>query len=154
MATMPTPVAELLEKALVAELTVVDAKGRPVTYPLIPLYDGEHVYMTSSTLFSRKLQHIDANAKVAVSITDPVSVGGRTDRATIQGDARVIAEDPHGGWERLLPIWDYASATTRSLRSASNSKAPTFRPRLEATMVPRRSGRCAAIWSDNFRWAF
>ena len=27
-------------------------------------------------------------------------------RATIQGDARVIAEDPHGGWERLLPIWE------------------------------------------------
>ena len=27
--------------ALVGELTVVDANGRPVTYPLIPLYDGE-----------------------------------------------------------------------------------------------------------------
>jgi hypothetical protein len=53
----------------------VDAKGRPVTYPLIPLYDGERVYMTSSTLFSRKLEHIDANAKVAVSITDPIRLG-------------------------------------------------------------------------------
>ena len=39
-------------------------------------------------------------------ITDPIAVGGRTDRATIQGDARVIEEDPHGGWERLLPIWE------------------------------------------------
>ena len=39
-------------------------------------------------------------------MTDPVAVGGRTDRATIQGDARVIEEDPHGGWERLLPIWE------------------------------------------------
>ena len=78
MATMPTPVAELLDRALVGELTVVDANGRPVTYPLIPLWDGEHVYMTSSTLFSRKLEHIDANPKVSVSITDPVAVGGRT----------------------------------------------------------------------------
>jgi hypothetical protein len=41
-----------------------------------------------------------------VSITDPVAVAGRTDRATIQGDARVIEDDPHGGWERLLPIWE------------------------------------------------
>jgi hypothetical protein len=41
-----------------------------------------------------------------VSLTDPIAVGGRTDRATIQGDARVIDEDPHGGWERLLPIWE------------------------------------------------
>lgn len=105
MAVMPAPVAELLDQALVAELTVVDPSGRPVTYPLIPLWDGERVYMTSSTLFSRKLAHIEGNPKVSVSITDPVSVGGRTDRATIQGDARVIAEDPHGGWERLLPIW-------------------------------------------------
>ena len=41
MATLPEPVEALLEAALVGELTVVDATGHPVTYPLIPLYDGE-----------------------------------------------------------------------------------------------------------------
>jgi general stress protein 26 len=106
MAAIPGPVEALLEAALVGELTVVDGNGRPVTYPLIPLYDGERVYLTSSTLFSRKLEHIKANPKVALSLTDPIAVGGRTDRATIQGDARIIEEDPHGGWERLLPIWE------------------------------------------------
>src|SRR4051812_10425913 len=106
MASLPAPVEALLESALVAELTVVDATGRPVTYPLIPLYDGDKVYMTSSTLFSRKLEHIAQNPRVSVSITDPTAVGGRTDRAMLQGDARVIADDPHGGWERLLPIWE------------------------------------------------
>jgi general stress protein 26 len=106
MAAIPEPVEALLEAALVGELTVVDGHGRPVTYPLIPLYDGERVYLTSSTLFSRKLEHIKANPKVALSLTDPIAVGGRTDRATIQGDARIIEEDPHGGWERLLPIWE------------------------------------------------
>src|SRR2546428_10414094 len=106
MSTLPEPIEALLEAALVGELTVVDANGHPVTYPLIPLYDGERIYMTSSTLFSRKLEHIKANPKVALSITDPIAVGGRTDRATIQGDARVIEEDPHGGWERILPLWE------------------------------------------------
>lgn len=106
MATIPAPVGELLGKALVGELTVIDAQDRPVTYPLIPLWDGERVYMTSSSLFSRKLEHIRANPKVSLSITDPVAVDGRTDRATIQGDARIIEDDPHGGWERLLPIWE------------------------------------------------
>ena len=77
MATMPEPVRELLDAALVGELTVVDGNGRPVTYPLIPLWDGERIYLTSSTLFSRKLEHIHANAKVSLSITDPVAVGGR-----------------------------------------------------------------------------
>ena len=106
MSTLPAPVEALLDAALVAELSVVDGRGRPVTYPLIPLYDGSRIYMTSSALFSRKLDHIRSNPKVAVSITDPVAVGGRRDRATIQGDARVIDDDPHHGWERLLPIWE------------------------------------------------
>jgi hypothetical protein len=106
MPPIPEPVESLLEAALVGELTVVDGRGRPVTYPLIPLYDGTRIYLTSSALFSRKLEHIRANPRVSLSITDPIAVGGAADRATIQGDARVIEDDPHGGWERLLPIWE------------------------------------------------
>ena len=143
MATMPTPVAELLDRALVGELTVIDANERPVTYPLIPLYDGQRLYMTSSTLFSRKLQHIDANARVAVSITDPISVGGRTDRATIQGDARIIADDPHGGWERLLPIW---SAKEPAIVAFLKERValPLFFERALIEIEPRR----VLYWSD------
>ncbi len=137
MATIPAPAAELIAQALVAELTVVDATGRPVTYPLIPLWDGEHVFMTSSTLFSRKLEHIAANPRVSVSVTDPVSVGGRADRVTIQGDARVIAEDPHGGWERLLPIW---SAKEPAIVSFLQSRValPLFFERALIEITPRR----------------
>ena len=143
MATMPTPVAELLDKALVGELTVVDANGRPVTYPLIPLYDGERVYMTSSTLFSRKLEHIDRNARVSVSITDPVAVDGRTDRATIQGDARIIADDPHGGWERLLPIWEAKEPSIVYFLKARVA-LPLFFERALIEITPRR----VLYWSD------
>ena len=143
MATMPTPVAELLEAALVAELTVIDRRGRPVTYPLIPLWDGERVYMTSSTLFSRKLEHIQANSRVSVSITDPVAVGGRTDRATIQGDARVIAEDPHGGWERLLPIWEAKEPSIVSFLKARVA-LPLFFERALIEILPRR----VLYWPD------
>jgi general stress protein 26 len=137
MATMPTPVVELLEQALVAELTVVDGHGRPVTYPLIPLWDGERIYMTSSTLFSRKLEHIDANARVSVSVTDPISVGGRVDRATIQGDARVIAEDPHAGWERLLPIWSAKEPAIVAFLKARVA-LPLFFERALIEITPRR----------------
>jgi hypothetical protein len=143
MPSVPTPVTELLEKALVAELTVVDGRDRPVTYPLIPLWDGERIYMTSSTLFSRKLEHINANARVSVSITDPVSVGGRIDRATIQGDARVIADDPHGGWERLLPIW---SAKEPAIVAFLKSRValPLFFERALIEITPRR----VLYWSE------
>lgn len=103
---IPAPVLALLEVALVGELTVIDPSGRPVTYPLIPLCDGEVVYLTSSVLFSRKLRHIKANPHVCLSLTDPVAVPAEPfSRATIQGDATVVDSDLHGGWEKLLPLW-------------------------------------------------
>jgi general stress protein 26 len=106
MGVLPEPIEELLNSALVGELTVIDDHGRPVTHPLIPLYDGERIYMTSSVLFSRKLEHIKANPRVSVSITDPNAVSvDRFRRATIQGDATVDDADLHAGWERVLPIW-------------------------------------------------
>ena len=148
MSALPEPVEELLEAALVAELTVVHADGRPVTYPLIPLYDGERIYMTSSVLFSRKLEHIRANSRVAVSITDPVAVGGRTDRTTIQGEARVIEEDPHGGWERLLPIWERKEpAIVAFLRE--RVALPLFFERALIEVTPRR----AFLWPNGLTGA-
>ena len=143
MATIPIPVAELLDKALVGELTVVDGQGRPVTYPLIPLWDGERVYMTSSSLFSRKLEHIRADARVSVSITDPVAVDGRQDRATIQGDARIIEDDPHGGWERLLPIWEKKEPSIVYFLK-ERVALPLFFERALIEITPRR----VLYWSD------
>jgi hypothetical protein len=99
------PAKRLLDAALVGELTVVRPDGRAVTYPLIPLRDDDRIYLTSSTLFSKKLEHLAVNPRVSLSITDPIATG-LPGRLTVQGDARVIAEDPHGGWERLLPIWE------------------------------------------------
>ncbi|HEX3264925.1 MAG TPA: pyridoxamine 5'-phosphate oxidase family protein [Candidatus Limnocylindrales bacterium] len=138
MGALPDAVEALLDVALVGELTVVDANARPVTYPLIPLYDGERIYLTSSALFSRKLDHIRANPRVSLSITDPVAVGGRVDRATIQGDARVIEEDPHGGWERLLPIWEKKEPSIVAFLK-QRVALPLFFERALIEITPRRT---------------
>jgi hypothetical protein len=143
MGNLPGPVERLLDAALVGELSVVDAGGRPVTYPLIPLYDGERVYLTSSVLFSRKLEHIKANPRVGLSITDPVAVGGRIDRATIQGDARVIEEDPHADWERLLPIWEAKEPAIVAFLKARVA-LPLFFERSLIEITPRR----VLYWPD------
>src|SRR5205807_8181391 len=96
VAEMPTPVVELLNKALVGELTVIDRDGRFRTDPLIPLWDGHYILMTSSILFSRKLEDIKRNPKVSLSLSDPIGVPAQPfSRATIQGDARVIDDDRH-----------------------------------------------------------
>ena len=137
MGHLPQAVEELLERALVGELTVVGHNGRPVTYPLIPLYDGRTIYLTSSTLFSRKLEHIRANPKVALSLTDPVALAGRTDRATIQGDAVVIDDDPHGGWERLLPIWERKEPAIVAFLK-ERVALPLFFERALIAITPRR----------------
>lgn len=106
MGALPEPIEELINAALVSELTVLDAKGRPVTYPLIPLYDGERVYMTSSVLFSKKLEHIKRDPRVSVTISDPIAAPVEPfRRATIQGTASVVEDELHSGWERVLPLW-------------------------------------------------
>jgi general stress protein 26 len=137
MTTLPEPVERLLEAALVGELTVVNETGRPITYPLIPLYDGDKIYLTSSVLFSRKLEHIKGNPRVSLSLTDPIALDGRVDRATIQGDARVIEEDPHGGWERLLPTWERKEPAIVAFLKARVA-LPLFFERALIEIVPRR----------------
>lgn len=137
MARLPEQVERLLDAALVGELTVVRSDGRAITYPLIPLRDGERVYLTSSTLFSRKLEHIKRNPRVALSLTDPVALGDVAGRATLQGDARIIEEDPHGDWERLLPIWERKEPSIVLFLKARVA-LPLFFERALIEITPRR----------------
>jgi len=105
MTWLPAEVKDLLRSALVCEFTVVGKRGEPITHPLLPLWDGERVYMTSSVSFSRKLDHIKRDRRVSLAVSDPVSSGGLTARCSVQGDARVIEDDIHTTWEQVLPLW-------------------------------------------------
>ena len=145
MGVLPQTVEELLETCLVAELTVVDERGRAVTHPLIPLYDGQKILMTSSILFSRKLEHIKRNPKVSVAITDPTSVQvERFRRATIQGDATVVDDDLHSGWERsALPLWRKKEPSIEFFLG-KRVALPLFFERAVIEVVPRR----VWVWED------
>lgn len=138
MKLLPSHVVDLLNAALTAELTVVDKRGRLHTDPLIPMWDGHHIYMTSSILFSRKLERIKANPKVSVSLSDPVACPiDPFVRATIQGDARVIDGDIHSDWERLLPLWTAKEpAVTKLMRF--RFALPLFWERSIIEITPRR----------------
>lgn len=139
MGVLPKEVEELLDAALVAELTVIDARGRPVTYPLIPLYDGRFIYMTSSVLFSKKLQHMKANPRVSVTITDPIGAAVEPfRRATIQGDARIIEDDLHSGWEaRVGDLWIAKEPIVKDLIK-KRFAMPLFWERSVIEIAPRR----------------
>ncbi len=133
----------MLDAALVAELSVLSG-SRVVTYPLIPLRDGDLIYMTSSVLFSRKLEHIKANPKVAVSVTDPSATPIEDFvRITVQGDARVIDDDLHEGWLRVLPLWERKEPVIRRfLRQRFG--LPLFFERAVIEVTPRR----VLIWPE------
>jgi len=140
VAEMPAPVVELLNKALVAELTVIDEQGRLRTDPLIPFWDGQSILMTSSMLFSRKLQDIKRNPKVSVSLSDPVGIPAQPfSRATIQGDAHVIDDDLHRGWYRLLPLWEAKEPIIKTfLTPMQKLGLPLFWERAVIEITPRR----------------
>jgi general stress protein 26 len=145
MGVLPEEIEELLATALVSEVTVVSPRGRPVTHPLIPFYDGELIYVTSSVLFSRKLEHIKANPKVSVSISDPKAVRvERFRRATIQGDATVDDSDLHSGWEeRVLPLWLEKEPMIAQFLG-KRVALPLFFERAIVEIRPRR----AFLWED------
>ncbi len=140
MGVLPPDAEEVVNAALVAELTVLDDRGKPVTHPLIPLYDGEKILMTSSVLFSKKLERIKADPKVSVSVTDPVSAAGleRFRRVTIQGDATVVDDDLHSGWERTaLPLWRVKEPAI-DFFLGKRVALPLFFERAVIEIVPRR----------------
>lgn len=134
---VPDTVGLLLERALAAELTVIDGQGRPVTHPLIPLWDGQTIYMTSSVLFSKKLDHIKRNGHVSLTISDPVATGGPAARCVIQGDARVVEDDPHTTWERVTPLWKAKEPGIADFLS-KRFALPLFFERSLIEMTPRR----------------
>jgi general stress protein 26 len=144
MGVLPQSVEALLDAALVSELTVVDRSGRPVSHPLLPLYDGELIYLTSSILFSKKLEHIKANPKVSLSISDPGALTiDRFARATIQGDATVDDSDLHSGWERVLPLWRKKEPVI-DMFLGKRVALPLFFERAVIEVRPRK----AFLWED------
>ncbi len=145
MGALPEEVEKILNAALVCEFSVVDARGRPVTHPMLPLYDGELIYMTSSILFSKKLAHVRENPKVAISISDRNAVHGEPlrDRVTIQGDASLHDADVHTDWERILPLWT-AKEPIVAMFYAKRVALPLFWERVVIEMRPRR----ALLWEN------
>ena len=138
MSALPKAVEDVLNSALVSELTVLDEDGTPVTYPLIPLYDGRRVYMTSSVLFSRKLEHIKSNPHVSMTVTDESATKTENfGRITIQGDARVAEENLHSGWEHVLPLWEAKEPIIKDLVK-KRFAMPLFWERAVIEIIPRR----------------
>jgi general stress protein 26 len=145
MGALPEPAEDALRRALVCEFTVVRPDGRPVTHPMIPIYDGQRIYLHSSVLFSKKVAHVKANPKVSVAVTDLTATHGAPlrDRVTVQGDAVVREDDPHTTWERILPLWIEKEPIVESFYK-QRVALPLFWERSLIEVRPRR----VLIWEE------
>jgi general stress protein 26 len=142
---LPERAEDVLNRALVCEFTVVTAEGRPITHPMIPLYDGQKVLLHSSILFSKKVEHVKRNPRVSVSISDLSATHGAPlrDRVTIQGDAVVVEDDPHSTWERILPLWIAKEPIVEGFFK-QRVALPLFWERSLIEITPRR----VLVWED------
>jgi general stress protein 26 len=143
MGVLPPSVEDVLNAALVSEFTVVTAAGRPVSHPMIPLYDGEKMYLHSSILFSKKLAHVRENPKVSIAITDLNATHGEPlrSRVTVQGDAVLYEGNVHEEWQRILPLWE-AKEPIVKMFYAKRVALPLFWERVIIEVTPRR----ALLW--------
>ncbi|MGH2711684.1 MAG: pyridoxamine 5'-phosphate oxidase family protein [Actinomycetota bacterium] len=145
MGALPQPAEDALARALVSEFTVLDANGRPITHPMIPLYDGEKIYLHSSVLFSKKLTHVKANPKVSVAITDLTATHGEplSHAVTVQGDAVVVEDDLHTTWLRILALWIEKEPIVKAFY-AKRVALPLFWERSLIEVTPRR----VLVWPE------
>lgn len=81
---------------------------------------------------------------MSLALTDPVAMMGNRDRATIQGTARVIEDDPHSDWERLiLDLWRQKEPAINDFLKARVA-LPLFFERAVIEITPER----ALYWAD------
>jgi general stress protein 26 len=102
----PNWVQDVFDHYLICEFTSID-NGKPVTFPLLFFYNNNSskFAVTSSILFSRKIEHMKKNPKVSLLFSNPEGSGIGKHVVLVQGVAKCDDTDLDHGWERYLPMW-------------------------------------------------
>jgi len=106
MIQVPGWVGDVFDHYLTCEFTTV-ANGRPVTFPLLYFYEADSgkFTVTSSILFSKKVEHMKKDPKVSLLFSNPEGSGIGKQAILVQGIAHCDDSDLDHGWERFLPHW-------------------------------------------------
>jgi hypothetical protein len=104
-ATLPVDVQQVFERFLTTELTTVDGRGQPITWPVTPYYHSgaECIDVTTALGFPKKARDAARNPKVAMLFSDPTGSGlGRAPMVLVQGTAIVDEDDLEANRERYV----------------------------------------------------
>jgi hypothetical protein len=94
--SLPPDVQEVFGRFKTTEYTTIDARGRPITWPVTPYYErgGECIDVTTGLGYPKKANDARANPMVALLFSDPTGSGlGDPPTVLVQGVAEVDDRD-------------------------------------------------------------
>jgi hypothetical protein len=95
-ASLPPDVQAVFEHFITTELTTVDGRGQPITWPVTPYYSpgGPCIDITTGLGYPKKANDARANPLVALLFSDPTGCGlDRPPMVLVQGTAEVDDRD-------------------------------------------------------------
>jgi hypothetical protein len=104
-ATLPTAVQESFRRFVTTELTTIDRRGRPITWPVTPYYrPGDPcIDVTTGLGYPKKARDAARNPKIALLFSDPTGSGiGTPSMVLVQGIAEVDDADLAANRERYV----------------------------------------------------
>jgi hypothetical protein len=128
-ASLPPEVQAVFEHFVTTELTTIDGRGQPITWPVTPYYSpgGPCIDVTTGLGYPKKANDARANPLVSLLFSDPTGSGlDRPPMVLIQGSAEVDDRDLEANRRR------YAEESVRKL--------PAIKPLTPPAAVQRRMG--------------
>jgi hypothetical protein len=103
--TLPQEVRDAFERFVTCELTTVDARKQPITWPVTPYYEqgGPTIDVTTGLGYPKKADDARAHPSVALLFSDPTGSGiEHPVSVLVQGTATVDDEDLKANAERYI----------------------------------------------------
>jgi hypothetical protein len=103
--TLPQEVRDAFERFVTCELTTVDARKQPITWPVTPYYEqgGATIDVTTGLGYPKKADDARAHPSVALLFSDPTGSGVESGvRVLVQGTATVDDEDLRANANRYI----------------------------------------------------
>src|SRR3954471_425779 len=118
-ATLPPAVHDVFQRFVTCELTTIDSRGRPITWPVAPFYrpGDPAICVTTGLGYPKKADDARRNPKVALLFSDPTGSDlAQPPMVLVQGRAEVDDTDLEANRER------YARDT--EVKPTGSSEAP------------------------------
>src|SRR4051812_17162999 len=103
--TLPSEVRDAFERFVTCELTTVDARRQPITWPVTPYYEqgAATIDVTTGLGYPKKADDARAHPSVSLLFSDPTGSGiDRDIRVLVQGTATIDDEDLKANADRYV----------------------------------------------------